>query len=166
MHDRSTRESTAACHPSIDRQPGAYVPRPRTRPEARHREEWARLLHLAAEGHLYALPSPVTGESVLLVYHLPLPHAGTHGDHADAVYLRQLVHAGLVSLADPELRFVPNGDLHRLCRVAVTTAGRRWFEAHPSLTESCVLRPADRRERSFTSSGWDTASWSGSARSR
>lgn len=145
----------------------ASIPLPRRSPEDEYAEHWVRLLQLASAGRLYALPSPIPSESVLLVYDLPDGLPGAHGDHADAVFLRQLLHAGLAKLAAPAPRLVPNGDLHHLRPVTVTDRGSRWLATQPEPARAAALRPVDTRERTFTTpGGWDRASWSGSARTR
>lgn len=147
--------------------PSARVPEPRCSPEALDNPDWTRLVRLATSGDLHALPSPVTGETVLLVYHLPDATLGARGDHADAVFLRQLLHARLVTLDPPAPRFVPNGDVHYLCRITVTAAGQDWLTAHSPLEEPAALRPVDSRPRTFTyPDGWGSASWSGVSRTR
>lgn len=162
--------STTAPHPAPPHESTtepAAIPLARHSQENAHTADWARLLRLAATGHLHALPSPVTNESVLIVYHLPEQQPGAQGDHGDAVFLRQLVHAGLTALATPAPRFVPNGDLHYLRHVIVTDAGHRWLATQHDLDETAALRPIDAGERTFTApGGWGGASWSGAARMR
>lgn len=130
-------------------------------------QELARVLRVAVNGALHALPYPsVTPQQIILVFQDDSGSA-RRGDSKDAEITRRLLTHGLVELAAVVCRRDACGELVDLAPVRITEDGWRWLSRHSQLA------PADGLGRMDTSpSGgngtprWRSASWSGVRSSR
>lgn len=146
--------------------PAVVVPTSRQTTETLTRERhFTRILTLAGHdpGQLFALPSPVRTEKVLVVYHLPA--SGAHqGDHIDTHYTRAALQHRWIRLGHPVTRRVPNGDIRDLNPVSLTDAGHDWLSENQVPGVAAELRVLDTRVHGRVQPRWTHASWRSEAR--